>query len=152
MKLLDSQIRNIENIFIIVRLFGFPIDQTGRGVSIFFYLLSLLMTNNILKQFQFSINKRLFLIAIVMLNPLYIFWSRTFLIETTALFLSLSFVYFIIKQMKTKKLIWFIAAIIFGSLAASTKVTTFAIYFIATLLYFIYDIFQNRKAINFKET
>src|SRR5262249_24099130 len=67
-----------------------PLDQTGRFVSIAFYLLTLFPANQILKELRFSKPSRLVILALLLTSPFYIYWSRSFLIESTALFLSLS--------------------------------------------------------------
>lgn len=110
---------------IFVIIFKTPIDQTGRFVSLTFFYLSLLPLGLILKIYFKKISYVLIVLSFVLLNPIYLFWSRAYMIESLALFLGLLFVWLVIIALRTNKWLFIILAIIVGSLSALVKITTF---------------------------
>jgi hypothetical protein len=96
----------------------FPLDQTGRAVSLFFYALSFLPLWQILGQLGLAPAARRIICSLVLLSPTYLFWSRTFMIESTAYCLAMAWLWASLKNRNA----W---ALVFGILAALVKVTTF---------------------------
>jgi len=96
-------------------------------VSILFFYLSLLMIFLILR--SLSIEREYCYISIVLMLccPTYIFWSRTFMIESLANFLSLTYLLFFIKFYKNRNISLFFWGALFGGLAAAVKITTFIV-------------------------
>lgn len=108
-----------------------PLDETGRAVSIAFFYLCFIPLTSILKRLRYSPVQILAVLSLFAVSPLYIFVSRLFMIESTALFLSLMYVDMVF-QLVIEGEHWqyqhmFLAAL-FGSLAGIVKVTTFAPY------------------------
>lgn len=129
----------------LVLIFKTPIDQTGRFLSLLFFYLSLIPMGAILKLYSKKLNYVLIILSLVLLNPIYLFWSRTFMIESLALFLSLSFCWLTIKLFKLKKPIFLISASLVGSLAALVKITTFAVLCVPLAGFFLYMFFKEVK-------
>lgn len=108
-----------------------PLDETGRAISILFFYLSFLPLASILRRLRFQTIQILAILALVAVSPLYIFVSRLFMIESTALFLSLMYLDQILRltigdrPWRYQTMVW---AAIFGALAGMVKVTTFAPY------------------------
>ncbi len=119
----------------------FGLDQCGRIVSRLFYLGVLIVIYKIGREFKFSSNKMIFVMSILLIEPTYLFWSRTFMIETTVLFLSVSFVLFFIKYIHSNNIWFLLLALIFGTIAGLTKLTTFFIYLATISIYFFYYVF-----------
>lgn len=111
----------------LVRSLGFPLDQTGRAVSLGFFYLSFIPIYGTLVLLGFDRKKILIIISFLFAAPLYIFWSRTFLIESTALFLSLMYIFLLALYFERRHKKYFYLAIFFGILAALTKITTFTV-------------------------
>ncbi|MCB9812851.1 MAG: hypothetical protein H6772_00450 [Pseudomonadales bacterium] len=116
---------------------GIGLDQSGRLVSIFFFYSSIFIIYYLLSNF---IKKKIFIlipISLFLANPMYIFWSRSFMMESTAFFFSISFltgsIYFI-KNNDKRILFLTIMAGIFGAL---TKITTFIIFCFPTFVYLL---------------
>lgn len=82
----------------LIAITNMPIDQAGRSVSLFFFYLSLFPLYSLLKLLSKDKYQRLLLLCFILVNPTYLFWSRTFMIESTALFFSLSYLYFVKKS------------------------------------------------------
>jgi hypothetical protein len=108
----------------LVTLLHTPLDQTGRAVNMVFFLATLLPVNYLLGALQMCRSHRCMVLALVLLSPFYIFWSRTFMIESTALFLSATYAALMVAGDRTLSIARLVAAMGFGSLAAMVKLTT----------------------------
>lgn len=111
---------------ILVKLLQTPIDQTGRFVSAFFFYLSLIPIYVILSYLQVARAFRWLFLSLFLASPLYLFWSRTFMIESTALFFSLAYLACIAVYFRYKSPIIALLACLCGIAASLTKVTTMA--------------------------
>jgi len=111
---------------ILVKLLQTPIDQTGRFVSAFFFYLSLIPIYVILSYLQVARAFRWLFLSLFLASPLYLFWARTFMIESTALFFSLAYLACIAVYFRYKSPIIALLACLFGIAASLTKVTTMA--------------------------
>ena len=133
-----------------VKVGGFPIDQTGRFFSVIFFLLALYPIFKILKVLNLTTNNILLILSLICFSPQYVFWSRTFMIESTALALSvcylwLVFLYFEKTDLSQKK--WHILAgiALFGALAGMVKITTFFAFIFGALLLFLLQFYRQIK-------
>lgn len=104
-----------------------PLEQSGRLVSILafyacFPAIWLLLKNRL----PFS-EDRLVVVALALLSPMFLFYSRTVLIESTALCVSLWFLAAFDHALKRPTAGRVAAAWTVGALAAVTKITTFAV-------------------------
>ncbi len=72
------------------RLAGTPLDATGRSVSIAFFLASLLPFYRLMREFEVPPGAARLSLAIYLAAPLHLFWTRAFLVESTALFFSIA--------------------------------------------------------------
>ncbi len=111
---------------ILVKLLQTPIDQTGRFVSAFFFYLSLIPIYVILSYLQVARAFRWLFLSLFLASPLYLFWSRTFMIESTALFFSLAYLACIAVYFRYKSPIIALLACLCGIAASLTKVATMA--------------------------
>lgn len=120
----------------LVRVFGTPLEPTGRFVSLFFFYACLPVLAGILRVLRFD---RLVIFGALLLTlstSTYIFYSRTFLIESLALFLSLLFVWSALRLLmrdgppNRSDTLLFVS----GILAVLVKVTTFSVGFGLILL------------------
>lgn len=118
-----------KTVALIAEHLNFPLDETGRAVSIAFFYLCFLPLASILKRLRYTPVQILAVLSLFAVSPLYIFVSRLFMIESTALFLSIMYVDQIFRLI-TAETSWqyryMISASIFGVLAGMVKVTTFA--------------------------
>ena len=112
---------------------GLALEPVGRFVSVAFFLLTLWPVERLLAALRMSLPCRFIILALLISSPFYIFWSRTFLIESTALFLatlSLACTHWAICRPSASRLA-ILSAI--SSLAAVVKVTTFFPLLIASI-------------------
>ena len=109
----------------VVNLVRTPIDQTGRLVSAGFFYLSLVPSSVLLAVLGIRRIQRLVFLTLFLASPLYLFWSRTFMIESTALFLGLAYAASGAAYLLTRR--WYMALLAgaSGVLAALVKPTTF---------------------------
>ncbi|MFZ6034771.1 MAG: ArnT family glycosyltransferase [Patescibacteria group bacterium] len=108
----------------------------GRLVSILFYYLSLILIFFITKHFLKNTKRSLMVVSLFLVNPLYIFWSRTFMMESTVMFFSLLFLYSFLK-LDSNIGVFMIGALLSGITSAVSKGTTFFLYFFASLFLFL---------------
>lgn len=103
------------------------VDISGRVVSIVFFLGIFFALYGILRELNFS--KTTFWVCALLLvtSPSYIFWSRTFMIESTAVFFGLMYVLFALRLAKGRRNLGlnFVLCLSCGALVALTKITTF---------------------------
>lgn len=118
----------------IVAAFGVPLPQTGRAVGVSFYVAALVPVYWLLGSLRVAINHRLIFIAILLLSPFYIFWSRTFMIETTALCLCVAYLALVARYLERRSRHLLVLAIIFGCLGSLLKITTFITFGLAAVL------------------
>ena len=130
---------------LIDRTTGWGIDQTGRGVSLFFFYAMLLVLYRLVIALCASRSCAWLAIAFCLASPVYLFWSKTFLQETTALFFSVLYLWGIAESHKNKGLFWVLLAMSAGILASTTKITTFVLaLFLGTMMCLIW-FFQRGK-------
>ncbi len=105
-------------------LTGMPLDMAGRLVSWFFFYCCLPVIFLLGRSLGLSKSQSLLPLCLILLSPLYIYWSRTFMIESMALFFSLSFLLCFIRY-RTESKRWLLAlAVVCGILAGLVKITT----------------------------
>lgn len=110
------------------RATGLPLEQSGRATSIFFLLATLPAVCRLAGLAGLARPGRLLVAAAVLSSPVYLFYGRTFMIETTALCFATWFLLATGVAVRDLSLRWAIAAAACGTLAALAKVTTFALY------------------------
>jgi hypothetical protein len=112
-------------IVVLLMKVGVPLVIGGRVVSFAAFVGCLVPLKVMARDFNVS-NRAFLFVAVVYLScPLYIFWSRTFMIETTALLFSLCWFAGFVRFGRSPGLMLWLATLVFGILAALTKSTTF---------------------------
>lgn len=101
------------------------LDQSGRLLSVAFLLATLWPLRGVLRELGYSVPATNLASALFLLSPLYLFWGRSVMIESLALFLAILFVMCVQRVVQSRGWGWVAAAAFAGSLAALVKVTTF---------------------------
>jgi hypothetical protein len=104
---------------------GVPLVVGGRLVSFAAFVGCLVPLKMMARDLNLPNRTFVFVAAIYLACPFYIFWSRTFMIETTALLFSLCWLAGFIRFGRSPSARLWGATIIFGILGALTKSTTF---------------------------
>lgn len=118
-----------------VRLTGLELDAAGGIVSWLFFLTALPAGFLLLGHFKMPATHRLILLSLILVSPLYLFFSRNFLIESTALAFSLWFLVGFARFLNERAIGWLVCAAIVGAIGGMVKVTTLAVFLIAALLF-----------------
>jgi hypothetical protein len=103
---------------------GMGLDQSGKLVSIAFWLACLWPVWRLLELLGFAVPQRCAMGIVIFSSPLYLYWGRAFLIETTGLLLSLGMVACAVSGYQRNSSRSLVAALAFGIAAALCKVTT----------------------------
>jgi len=107
---------------------GLPLDQAGRAVSLAFFYAALPAVWRLLRRLQVSPSQCWLFLALVLTCPVYQFFSRAFLIESTAFCLGVWFLDFFHAGLGSGKKSALAAAAVFGAAAGLAKVTTYAVF------------------------
>jgi len=133
-------------VVLVVKIGMFPIDQAGRFVSILFFLATLLPVYKILEALRVSKNNIFLILSLYCLSPDYLYWSRTFMIESLALALSLFYLWMVIlyfreENIPQKKMALLLGIGAIGILGALVKITTFFAFAACAGLFWIHSAF-----------
>ena len=101
---------------------GMSIDQAGRLVSLVMTWLTLVPLEILLRQFGLRPAQRLLVAGLYLINPIYIFWGRAVLIETTAVFFSLMSLALGATAERSRRRL--VGAALCGAVAGMMKITT----------------------------
>jgi hypothetical protein len=126
---------------------GISLIQTGRLLSYVFLILifipiRMIITDLRLPKISFPIT-----CLFVFTSSDYLYWSRSFMIETTALFLTISAIAFTLRFAIRPRHITFILAVFFAVLSGLTKSTTYLSFLVYVGLLVIYLLLFRQKAI-----
>lgn len=125
------------------------LEESGRLVSIAFFVLTIAALWSLLRRLDVGQRDRLRFLPLLLLSPHYLFWARTFLIETTALAFSLWYLAFGVSAFRTPhKRVSLFMSLVSGALAALVKLTTFTFYPLALfgILFLTKSISLSRRA------
>jgi hypothetical protein len=103
------------------RVSGLALEQAGRFVSVAFFYASLAVAFAFFGELGIPRPRRLLILAIWMLSPLYLFWSRTFMIESTALFFAATFLTFTARSLSRLRWLEAAVAVAAGATAYAVK-------------------------------
>jgi hypothetical protein len=120
---------------LLVRSTGAPIDTCGRTVSAFFAVATLWPVFLLAKSAGLQRRYTLIVGALWLLAPVVLFFGRSFLIETTTVFVSAVWLAFYVRFLTSKSYMDFITCLIFGVLAALVKITCFAGFIVVGFIY-----------------
>jgi len=108
----------------VVKLTGLPLELAGRLVSLLFWWLVLFELFRALRHFVPGQLQRAGLLLVVAAAPTSIYWSRSCLIETMALYFTVAFGARVLSAVAENRASAWGWAMLFGGLAALQKITT----------------------------
>lgn len=122
-----------------------PLDRVGRAVSFFFFVATLIPVALICRRLQLGLRVFLIFGTVYLLSPQYLFWGRTFMIESTATFLSVAAIAAALPLLtdRTVSRGRYVAFVVFGCLAVLQKITT-ALPVILVLMVCVFAIMARR--------
>jgi hypothetical protein len=113
---------------VLTTISGLHLEVAGRAVSVAFFYAALAAGHLLLGQLGIPPRRRLLVLAVWLLSPLYLFWSRTFMIESTALCLCLTFLVFHGRFLTRGRAADGFAALAAGCLGAAVKPPTVVVF------------------------
>lgn len=113
---------------VLSRTLGIGLESTGRGVSLAFFLATLPAVYCLAGLFKLLPSRRLLVVATVLASPTYMFYGRSFMIETTALCFAAWFLYSITRAVRDESWKFAVLASALAILAGLAKVTTFIVF------------------------
>jgi len=124
-----------QSLVALLHSFGLSIEVAARLLSFTFYIATLYPLWILTKALNLDRIVWLILAILFLASPLYVYWSRTVMVESCALFFSVFALALIAKFLKEGRRSTLVFAFITGALAVLTKATTFpAFAFLAGLL------------------
>ena len=124
------------------RATGISLSAAGRLVSEVFFVSTLIALVSLLGRWGVRPVHRLVFVVLVLVSPTYVFWSRTFMIESTALFFSVAYLDLIMRHGETGRSAYAALAGVAGALAGLVKVTTFATFLIMAAIWFAWNLWR----------
>lgn len=117
---------------------GTSLEGTARALSLCFFLATLPAVYGFAGFIGLAPSRRLLVTAAVLASPTYLFYARTFMIETTALCLATWFLWALGRAVRAGSLRWGAAAVLFAVLAALAKTTTFLVFLLPGAALFLW--------------
>ena len=115
-------------------------DATGRIVSWLFFAATLWQLYSLVRALDGARELGLLVCGLVAMSPLYVFWSRAFMIESTALCFSVAFVHASVRHVRAPTVVTGIALVVLAAVAGLVKLTTFLPFGIAGALVVMWDL------------
>jgi hypothetical protein len=110
---------------LVVLVFRMSVEQAGRAVSCLFFYGTLIPGYFFLRRLELSKAQTLTFLSLMLASPLYLFWSRTVMIESCALFFSVLYLALAAEYLNKPKTLTGALLLVSGILAAMVKITTF---------------------------
>ncbi|MDB5415465.1 MAG: hypothetical protein JWR10_3800 [Rubritepida sp.] len=109
----------------VLALLGVPLDAAGRIVSFAFLLAAAWPLRMLWRDLNLPPVGYPMACALLLASPLYLFWGRTFMIESCAWFFALLWLAFFVRFLQSGRVAPALVAILAGCLAILAKATTF---------------------------
>jgi len=113
---------------------GLPLTAVGRMLSGFFLLASLYPIFVLFRQLGLGFAAFGFSVVFLLCSPLYLYWSRSFMIESTAVFFGFGFLALACLACRGSNFFFWVGAVLCGVLCALVKATTFPSFGVAAVL------------------
>ena len=119
--------------------------KSGRTVSITCFYLMLPALFLLLGRCNVTPGRRWLVLTLVVTSPIYIYYTRGFLIETMALMFGLWFWVAYERSVASKSLAWLMVASVAGAGVGLVKVTTFIVYLVPPFLWSVMRLWRTRR-------
>ncbi|MGB3618155.1 MAG: glycosyltransferase family 39 protein [Catalinimonas sp.] len=118
-------------------LTGWPLELCGRVIGLLMFYAALAAFYKLSGEVTDHRRDRLLVLTLVLAHPVYLYWSRTFMIESTVLALSAWYVWFSVRALARHRPGAYVPAALLGILAGTVKVTTFVVFTLLLFAFFI---------------
>ena len=127
------------------RVAELPHHQAARSISLACFYLTLPALYLLLGRLGLAWPRRLLVLALVMVCPVYIFYSRAFLMESMELMCCAWFLFGYVRMMDRRRWYWFLLATVAGTGAALIKSATLAVWLCPAAAYSIWLLAQTAR-------
>ncbi|HEY1303188.1 MAG TPA: hypothetical protein VGF24_06545 [Vicinamibacterales bacterium] len=134
-----------EVVAVLVSSLHLNLESAGRLVSVSFFYLTLLPFLDVLRSLGVALRDRLIFVCFLLVSPLYLFWSRTFMIESTALFFSIAYLALSMRFVSHHRRWSWLGALICGCLGGLVKLTTLYAFWVAAVAFAAWRIWQRDR-------
>lgn len=124
---------------------NWSLTKAGRAVSIACFYLTLPAVFLLLRRWRIAPTHRWLVLAVAVTCPLYIFYTRAFLIETMALMFSVWFWVAFERAVTGRSRAWLAVAMVAGTGAGLVKVTTYMLYLLPAGVWALTRLWAARK-------
>lgn len=128
------------------RVTGLPHFEAARTVSLTCFYLMLPAVYLLLGQTGMVRSRRLLTLALILTCPVYIFYSRAFLMESMVLMFSAWFLLAFVRTMRERRLHWVGLSALCGTAAGLIKSTTFFVWLLPAALYGAWCLWRDIQA------
>ncbi len=113
-------------LMVLARYAGIPFDIGGRLISFGFYIACLWPLWSLTRSLKLDSATFIIIVILFLCCPLYVFYSRTIMIESCALFFGMAWLAALARFLGRPSYGWLLGTIVLGSLAVLAKSTTFS--------------------------
>lgn len=124
------------------RVFDWEYFEAARAVSLACFYGALPAVFLLLGSFGVTTARRWVLLAVVLMAPVYIFYSRAFLIDPMAMMFSAWFLTAFIRAMQTRSWVWWSLAVLVGTVGILIKSLVFLVWLFPAALYGAWSLWQ----------
>jgi hypothetical protein len=128
----------------VTELFSIDLDEAGRAVSVAFWFACLYPLLGMLRGWIADPITRWAAVLLVWSTPTYLYWSDSFMMESTAMFFSLFYIFGLIESLRRNSISWLAVATVFGTLASLQKATTFLIAAVPAAAFVLLELYRRR--------
>lgn len=129
---------------VISMLTGLDLGAVGRVTSFVFLALCVLPAKSICKKLSFDNVVLYFFVAFLFSTPIYLFWGRTFMMETAALFFAVVAIDYFVSFVRTRAKLDAGLFVFFIVLSVLQKATTgFAVLAVMAFVFLFYELHKN---------
>lgn len=126
-------------------LTGMPLEAAGRIVAKIFFYLSCIPLFLIARVLGFTGRTPLVPVTLFLASPIYLYWSRQFMNESTATFFGLAYLATAMLWTKNPGNGKWLLALVFGVAAALAKSTTYSTFGLAAGIFLSYQLFRAKS-------
>lgn len=119
---------------LVSRASGLALEPAGRLVSLCCFYLSLPAFFLLQRLLGVTGPRRWLLLGLLLVSPAYLYYSRSFMIESAALCAAAWFLHAYGRAIESRRFRWILAAALLGGLAAAIKITTFSVFLVPAAL------------------
>ncbi len=122
-------------VVLLSRAYGLPHFEAARTVSLACFYLTLPAVWLLLGSAGLARRRRLLVLALILTCPTYIFWPRTFMIESMVLMFSVWFLALFVRTMRERRWWWLGLTAVTGAAAGLIKSTTFFVWLLPAAIF-----------------